>query len=423
MKSVMTASRAVEELAKLLPSHAHIIRNDEIIDVPLSELKKGDLVLVRPGEKIPSDGIVVKGESYVNEALLTGEAKPVYKKPGEIVIGGSINGDGMLIVKIEKTGKETFLGQIIDLVKKIQESRSRTQDLANRAAFILTPLAIGSGIITLAYWTLSSGNVVFAVERMVAVMVVTCPHALGLAIPLVVAISTSILARNGILVRNRGAFEEARNITAVIFDKTGTLTKGEFEVSGLAVLSNKYSDEDILRIASSLEVFSEHVIARGIVKYADERGIKPLDVEDFKIIPGMGVRGTIEGKLAYVGGAGLLKRLGIVIDEKNIVEKIGPGKTVVYVVYDGELIGVIGLADTIRDESFEAVKELRDMGIKVYILTGDSEEAARIVAETLGVDGYFAKVLPEEKAAKIKVLQQEGNIVAMVGDGVNDASA
>lgn len=423
MKSVMTASRAVEELAKLLPSHAHIIRNDEIIDVPLSELKKGDLVLVRPGEKIPSDGIVVKGESYVNEALLTGEAKPVYKKPGEIVIGGSINGDGMLIVKIEKTGKETFLGQIIDLVKKIQESRSRTQDLANRAAFILTLLAIGSGIITLAYWTLSSGNVVFAVERMVAVMVVTCPHALGLAIPLVVAISTSILARNGILVRNRGAFEEARNITAVIFDKTGTLTKGEFEVSGLAVLSNKYSDEDILRIASSLEVFSEHVIARGIVKYADERGIKPLDVEDFKIIPGMGVRGTIEGKLAYVGGAGLLKRLGIVIDEKNIVEKIGPGKTVVYVVYDGELIGVIGLADTIRDESFEAVKELRDMGIKVYILTGDSEEAARIVAETLGVDGYFAKVLPEEKAAKIKVLQQEGNIVAMVGDGVNDASA
>ena len=418
-KSVLGASRALEELVKIMPTTAHLMKNGEIIDVPVSELKVSDTVLVRPGEKIPSDGVVVNGESFVNEALLTGESKPIHKEVGDQVIGGSINTEGVLEVKIERTGEETYLSQVIKLVRHAQESRSRTQDLANRAAATLFYIAVGVGIVTYTIWFLL-GNPDFALERAVTVLVIACPHALGLAIPLVVAISTSITAKSGILIRDRRAFETVKDVDVVVFDKTGTLTVGLFGVTD--VVSSAPEDE-LLRLTAGVERNSEHIIAKAIVEYAEEKGVKIPPVEDFKAIPGKGAYGRIDGREVYVGGPNLLREMKIEIENQQIKELQGHGKTVVFTVVDGKLMGAFALSDRIREESYEAVKRLKRMGVKVYMLTGDAEEVAKWVAKDLGIDDYFAQVLPHQKTEKIELLKKEGFKVAMVGDGINDAPA
>jgi Cu2+-exporting ATPase len=418
-KSILGASKALEELVKIMPTIAHLVRDGDVVDVPVSELKKGDTVLVRPGEKIPSDGFVVEGESFVNEALLTGESKPVHKKEKDNVIGGSINTEGFLKIKIEKTGEETYLAQVIKLVRQAQESRSKTQDLANRAAAFLFYIALSVGIITYLIWFVM-GKPNFALERSVTVLVIACPHALGLAIPLVVALSTSLTAKNGILIRDRMAFENSRNIDAVVFDKTGTLTEGDFGVTDLISFS---SEDELLKLASAVEQNSEHIIARVIVELARERGIEIPKVEEFRAIPGKGAFGRVEGKEVYVGSPNLLKEMKLDINSDRIMELQKQGKTVVFTVVDGKLIGAFALSDRVRKESFEAVKRLKDIGIKIYMLTGDSEDVARWVSMELNIDDYFAQVLPHEKAEKIKLLKERGHRVAMVGDGINDAPA
>ncbi len=418
-KSVLGASRALEELVKIMPTIAHLIRDGQLTDVPVSALQKGDLVLVRPGEKIPSDGIVTAGESYINEALLTGESRPVPKAAGHKVIGGSINGDGVIQVLIEKTGEETYLAQVLKLVRQAQASRSRTQDLANRSAALLFYLALAAGMTSFAVWT-ALKNPDFALERAVTVLVIACPHALGLAIPLVVAISTSLTARHGILIRDRRAFEAVRNVEAVVFDKTGTLTEGQFGVSKVVSL---IPEEELLRLAAAVEVNSEHVIARAIVDYARSKGLDPATVQDFKALPGMGVSGRVDGKLVEIGGENFLSHLNVSVMEEDVQSALKKGQTAVIVLVDRKPAGAIILADRIRTESKQAVTELNRMGIKVFMLTGDSEDVAARVAGELGINEYFARVLPHEKAEKIKLLQSRGLRVAMVGDGINDAPA
>lgn len=421
MKSVMGASKALEELAKLLPTDAHKVDSDgNITDVPLEELKSGDQVLVKPGEKIPVDGIVIKGETSVNEAMLTGESKPVHKTANDPVIGGSINGEGAIFVEVQKTGKDSFLSQVIDLVREAQESKSKTQDLANRAAFWLTIIAIAGGAITLFVWLfIMSKDFAFALERTVTVMVITCPHALGLAVPLVVAVSTAISARNGLLIRNRAAFEAARNIQAILFDKTGTLTKGEFGVTDIVTFRNTLSEEEILTYAASVETQSEHPIAKGIVNSAEQT----WEVDDFQAIPGKGATGVVKSKNVMVVSPGYLREKGIQFNNQKIEELSEQGKTVIFVLIDGELYGAIALADIIRPESKIAIRRLKEMGIKTMMLTGDNEQVAKWVADELELDGYFAEVLPHEKASKVKEVQAKGLVVAMTGDGVNDAPA
>jgi Cu2+-exporting ATPase len=418
-KSVLGASRALEELVKIMPTTAHLIKDSEIIDVPVSKLKKGDIVLVKPGEKIPSDGTVIEGESFVNEALLTGESKPVHKKKGNKVIGGVVNGDGILKIKIEKTGEETYLSQVIKLVRQAQESKSKTQDLANKAAALLFYIALTAGIITFIIWTIY-GKPDFAVERAVTVLVIACPHALGLAVPLVVALSTSITAKNGILVRDRKAFEQAKDLTAVIFDKTGTLTEGKF---GVTDLFSYIEEKELLKIVISIERNSEHIIAKAIVNYIKEKDINPVNVENYRTIAGKGAYAKVEGKEIYVGSPNLMKELGIEIKDEKVKKLQKEGKTVIFVVVDGKLAGAFALADKIKPESYQAVKQLKEMGIKVFMLTGDAEEVAKSVAKELGIDDYFAQILPHQKAEKVKLLQDKGYKVAMVGDGINDAPA
>jgi Cu2+-exporting ATPase len=418
-KSILGASRALEELVKIMPTVAHLVKGSAIEDVPVSQLKAGDVVLVRPGEKIPADGVVVEGESYVNEALLTGESKPVHKKPGEKVIGGAINTEGALKVKIERTGEETYLAQVIALVKQAQESRSRTQDLANRAAAFLFYVALTVGIVTYAVWYLL-GMPEFALERAVTVLVIACPHALGLAIPLVVAISTSITAKSGILIRDRRAFEAAKDLNAVVFDKTGTLTEGKFGVSDVIAL---IPEDELLKLTASVERNSEHIIAKAIVEYAEHNGVDIPEPEEFRAIPGKGAYGKVAGREVYVASPNLLKEMKIEVNDERIKELQEQGKTVVFTLVDGKLAGAFALADRIREESYEAVKKLKELGVKVYMLTGDAEEVARWVSRELGIDDYFAQVLPHEKAEKIKLLKEKGYRVAMVGDGINDAPA
>jgi len=418
-RSVMGASMALEELIRIMPTTAHLIRDGEVIDVPVSQLRRGDIVLVRPGEKVPSDGIVVEGESFVNEALLTGESKPTSKKPGETIVGGAINGEGILKVRIEKTGEENYISQVIKLVRQAQESRSRTQDLANRAAALLFYVALGVGILSFAAWSLIM-DPYFALERAVTVLVIACPHALGLAIPLVVAISTSITAKNGILIRDRSAFERLKDVDVVMFDKTGTLTVGEFGVSDIV---SYIPEDELLELAASVEINSEHVIARAIVEYAKRRGAGVSHAREFKALPGRGAYGKVNGREVYVGGMNLLEMLNVKVDDPRVTELMAQGKTVIFAVVDGRLAGAFALADIVREESQEAIGALKAMGLKVYMLTGDSEEVARWVAGELGIDDYFARVLPEQKAEKISLLQERGHKVAMVGDGVNDAPA
>jgi Cu2+-exporting ATPase len=421
MRSIMGASKALEELAKLLPSVAHkILPDGSIQDIPLDEILSADHVLVKPGEKIPSDGEVLEGESSVNESMITGESKPVVKVGGTEVIGGSINGEGSLKVEVKKVGKDSFLSQMIELVREAQASKSKTQDLANRAALWLTIISLSVGASTFFIWYVVLGKeFVFALERTITVMVITCPHALGLAIPLVVAVSTALSAKNGLLIRNRAAFEKGRNIGAIIFDKTGTLTEGRFGVTDIIPLNGKRDKENLLSYAASVEVHSEHPIARGIVASAK----KTYKVENFKAIPGKGAEGNINGKEVKVVSPGYLRDKDIDTHDEGIDRLSAQGKTVVYVMIDEKVEAAIALADIIRPESKKAISLLKGLGIRCMMLTGDNKKVAQWVSEEIGLDEYFAEVLPHEKSDKVKEVQSRGITVAMTGDGVNDAPA
>ncbi|MHA2315512.1 MAG: heavy metal translocating P-type ATPase [Candidatus Hermodarchaeia archaeon] len=423
MRSIMGASRALEELVKLLPATAHVLQPDGTIkEVPTAELKHGDRVLIKPGDRVPSDGIILDGQSSMNEAMITGESLPVEKGSDDPVIGGAINGDGTLTVQITKVGSETYLAQVIDLVREAQESRSRTQDLANRAAFLLTVIALSVGTLTLVAWITLGQGLTFGVERSVTVMVIACPHALGLAVPLVVAVSTSLSAKNGLLVRDRAAFERARNLDAIIFDKTGTLTEGQFSVTDIVPLAD-LNDETLLQFAASLETLSEHPIAKGIVRGAKERKISLISARHFQAIPGKGAEGQVDVNEVKVVSPGYLKEKEL-LPQNNDIEKLAqPGKTIVYVLVNNQLQGALALADVIRKESKTAIATLKRMGIQSMMLTGDNQHVAQWVADELGLDDYFAEVLPHEKAAKIREVQARGLTVAMVGDGINDAPA
>ena len=422
MNSVMGASKALEELAKLMPDEAHKINDDgNVVEVKVSELNHKNKLLIKPGEKIPADGKIYEGKTSINEAMITGESKPVSKGEGDDVIGGSINGEGSIKIEVEKIGDETFLSQIVKLVKEAQESKSKTQNLANRAAFWLTIIAITAGTLTMFVWLMFTGqNFNFALARTVTVMVIACPHALGLAVPLVVAVSTALSAKNGLLIRNRNAFEQARNIQAIIFDKTGTLTKGEFGVTETISFNNEYDEKEILKYAASLESESEHPIAQGIVKSSNDK----YELKDFNSIPGKGAEGKVNGKDVKVVSPGYLEENKIEIEQKEKIEQLSrQGKTVVFLLVDNKLTGAITLADIIREESKEAIKQLKEVGIKPMMLTGDNKQVAKWVADELGLDEYFAEVLPDKKAEKIKEVQSRGLTVAMIGDGVNDAPA
>ena len=423
MRSVLGASRALEELVRLLPSEAHRLRSDgSTEDIPLAALQAGDLVLVKPGEKIPTDGTISEGRTTVNQALLTGESQPVEKGPGDEVLGGAVNGESAITMRVTRTGAETYLSQVIALVRRAQETRSRTQDLANRAAFWLTIIAIVTGTVTLVAWLMAGRALDFALERMVTVMVITCPHALGLAVPLVVAVSTALSARSGLLIRDRAAFERARALDAIVFDKTGTLTEGRFGVTDVISLDGR-SEADILRLAAAIESRSEHPIAAGVVRAATERAIKYPVPEDVAAIPGKGARGIVDGTRVAVVSPGYLKEQRLTADHALVRQAAEQGKTVVYVLADTKVVGAIALADIIRPEAKEALTRLKEMGIRSMMLTGDATPVARWVAQELGLDEYFAEVLPDQKAAKIREIKTRGLTVAMVGDGVNDAPA
>ena len=423
MKSVLGASKALEELAKALPSVAHLLRDDGTVeDVPLSDVKPGDVVLVKPGEKVPVDGVVTDGTSYVNESFLTGESKPVRKKAGSKVAAASINMEGSLIIKAEKTGEDTYISQVIKLVRRAQESRSRTQDIANRAAKWLTIIALSGGALTTAAWLFAGFPSSFAIERAVTVMVITCPHALGLAVPLVVARSTSIAAGSGFVIRDRSAFERSKDVDTVVFDKTGTLTKGEFGVTDVVPLVNNVSVQDILSLAAAVESRSEHPIGKAIIKEARSKSLDLRKVSEFTSLPGKGVRAVIDGAEVSVVGENYFREAGI--DAPDVGNKLSrQGKTVVYVLRDNEVVGVIALADVIKEESKEAIHRLKELGLRPVMLTGDSEEVASWVAKELGINEYYAEVLPHQKVEVINGLKNDGRVVAMVGDGVNDAPA
>jgi Cu2+-exporting ATPase len=421
MRSVLSASSALEKLARLMPDTAYRKRGEEVEEVPLSEVTKDDILLIKPGEKVPSDGVIVGGHSYVDESMLTGESKPVEKADGDTLIGGSINGDGVLELEVQSTGEESYLSKVIDLVRTAQDAKSRTQGLADRAAFWLTIIAITVGIATLLAWLLVAGrDLQFSIARMATVMVITCPHALGLAIPLVVAVSTAKSAQNGLLIRNRTAFENARRITAVLFDKTGTLTKGSFEVSDFSSYGDGYDENRVLQLAASLEQNSEHPIARGILRRAEQAGFGALTAEGFTAIKGKGVEGTIQGRSVAVVSPGYLREQGVELPRG------GEGKagvTRVFLQVDGKVVGSVALSDAIRPESYEAIRRLHKRGIKCWMITGDNRETAQAVAGELGMDGFFAEVLPDQKQDKVAELQGKGEFVAMTGDGVNDAPA
>jgi Cu2+-exporting ATPase len=421
MKSVMGASRALEELAKLMPSDAHKLMPDgSVKDVPLGELAVDDQVLIKPGEKVPADGVIVAGESSVDEAMLTGESTPVAKKAGGRVIGGAINGEGALTVAVKGTGKDSFLSQVIDLVKQAQESKSRTQDLANTAAMWLTIVALGGGALTFVIWqVLTDKDFAFAIERTVTVMVIACPHALGLAVPLVVAVSTALAAKHGLLIRNRTAFEGARKLQAIIFDKTGTLTEGRFGVTETLILDEDITEEELRTYAASVDANSEHPIAKAIAAASE----KKLPVEGFKSITGKGVEGRVEGRDIKVVSPGYLREQNIELTDERVEPLQAQGKTVVFVLVDGTLKGAIALADIVRPEAKEAIAALKALDIRCLMLTGDNQATAKWVSEQVGLDEYFAEVLPQDKAAKVKEVQARGDLVAMTGDGVNDAPA
>jgi Cu2+-exporting ATPase len=425
LRSVGQAQGALRELAKLLPDTAErILPSGDTETVAVSALQAGDKVLIRPGASVPADGVVVEGKSGVNESMITGESLPIDKQSGDAVIGGSVNGSGSLRVEIQQVGEKTALAGIMRLVEDAQKSQSNAQTLANRAAFYLTIVAIVAGVLTMIGWLVFTGSLPDAVRYTVTVLVIACPHALGLAVPLVVSISTTLSAKNGLLVRQRLALENAKDLNIIIFDKTGTLTKGEQGV--VDFVTHSLSQDQALAIASGLEQDSEHFIAGAIRQYAKDQHAVPASISQFESLAGRGVKGLVDGKAYYVGGPRLLEQQGLTIptELQTARQKAeSAGQSVIYLTDDQSVIALFAIADVIREESYQAVKQLHDLGLKVAILTGDSEAVAKAVAEKLNIDTYFAQVLPENKADKVRELQKGGNKVAMVGDGVNDAPA
>jgi Cu2+-exporting ATPase len=425
MRSIGRARGALSELAKLLPDTAERVMENGTVEVPVHELSVDDVVLVRPGGRVPADGVVIEGRSHVDESMLTGESRPVQKRPGDPVVAGAVNGEGSLRVRVARTGEQTALAGIARLVAEAEASKSRAQAIADRAATALTYVAIAAGTATALTWWLAGRDADFVIERAVTVIVIACPHALGLAVPLVVAISTSLAARSGLLVRNRLALERARELDVVVFDKTGTLTQGELGVVGFATTAGR-SEEDALAVAAGLEADSEHPLAKAIVREAERRDVALAGVTNFEALAGRGVRGRSGGRTVHLGGPRLIEDLGAAPPEElapRIKEWAEDGKTVVYLVEERTVTAAFALADAIRDASREAVPRLQQMGIRVAMITGDSKAVARWVARELGIDEFFAEVLPEHKAARVKELQERGLRVAMVGDGVNDAPA
>lgn len=425
MKSVQGAQGALKALAKLLPDQAEVLRGDKTEVIPLSELRVGDIVLVKPGANVPADGRITAGTSELNESVITGESRPVEKTVGSIVIAGSINGDGSLQVEIEKIGEQTFLAGVMRLVANAQASKSRLQILSDRAALYLTIVALVAGSITFISWLLVGGGMVTSTERLVAVLVIACPHALGLAVPLVAAISTTLAARNGLLVKERRALEAARTIDTVLFDKTGTLTKGEFGVDTI-ITEHDVEEMTVLQTAASVNSQSEHPLAKAMIKAAEQKNIALLPVKEFSRIAGKGAQGIINNSQVYVGNEALLQENHITLSaeyQAKINQSSQRGKTVIHVIANGKLLGSIALADVIREESRAAIQTLKQLDIKTAMITGDSADVAAWVAQELGLDEYFAKVMPDQKAEKVKLLQNKGGRVAMVGDGVNDAPA
>ncbi|OGE83309.1 MAG: copper-translocating P-type ATPase [Candidatus Doudnabacteria bacterium RIFCSPHIGHO2_02_FULL_43_13b] len=425
MRAVSGAQGALKELSKLLPDMAEVIRNGKMETVPLSELLENDIVLVKPGTKIPADSAIIDGDSDVNESMVTGESKPVSKKQGDAVIAGTINGDGALKIKVANIGEKTFLAGVMRLVAQAQASKSRLQILSDRAALYLTIVAVAGGLVTLIAWLIADAEVGFAVARLVAVLVIACPHALGLAVPLVASISTTKAAQNGFLVKQRLALEAARTIDIVLFDKTGTLTKGEFGVVDIWILGGQTKTE-VLTLAASLDAFSEHPIAKAVVTKAYEIGLLLSEPKRFEALKGKGVRAFIDDKEIMVGGLALLESMQIKIPEeleKQTQQAGQKGQTVIFIIKDRVLLGALALADIIREESREAVRALKNMGVRTSMITGDSEDVATWVSKEIGIDEYFARVLPHQKSEKVKALQNRHLKVAMVGDGINDAPA
>ncbi|WP_460911190.1 heavy metal translocating P-type ATPase [Spirosoma areae] len=420
MKSVAGTSRSLELIVQMLPSDAHKVDGDKINDVKVNTLAIGDVVLVRPGERIPTDGEVADGDSAVNESMLTGESVPAQKMMGDSVIAGAVNGEGSLKIKVMHKGEDSYLNKVVKMVEEAQNAKSQTQTLADRAAGWLTIISLSVGLITLVAWLWAGKDVAFAVERMVTVMVTACPHALGVAIPLVVAISTAISAQKGLLIRNRTAFEEARRITAMVFDKTGTLTEGEFGVTRIKVIMGELDESKILAAVAALEQQSQHPIAQGIVRAAKKRSLTLPAIQNFQSITGKGVSATVDGRQVLVVSPGYLKEKGIELPPDAYSSG---AETVVFVLMDDQLTGYVALADRIRVDSKEAVRRLQESGIKVYMATGDNQKVADAVSNELGLDGVYAEVLPDQKVQLVKALQAQGQFVAMTGDGVNDAPA
>jgi Cu2+-exporting ATPase len=420
MKSVAGASRELELLVQLMPDDAHLVHGEHILDVKTETLTGGDIILIKPGEKIAADGIITEGKSYLNESMLTGESKPVEKGKGDSVIAGSINGNGAIKVAVSHGTKDSYLSQVIKLVQDAQKSKSKTQLIADRAARWLTLIALAAGITTFLVWYLSGKDLAFSIERMVTVIVICCPHALGLAVPLVVAKSTALSAKHGLLIKNRTAFENARKITTLVFDKTGTLTIGKFEVSKIITTSEELSEKELLRYTAALEQNSEHPIATGIIQKANDLSIQITAAENFNAITGKGIEATFEGKDIKVVSPGYLSDKSIAIPDNFQADAT---ETVVFVLVNSKLAGYIFLSDQIRPESTEAIQTLHQINIKSVLLTGDNRKVAETVAGKLGMDSFFAEVLPHQKLDKIKELQDKGEFVAMTGDGVNDAPA
>ncbi|MET6997083.1 copper-translocating P-type ATPase [Chitinophaga defluvii] len=422
MKSQMAASRALESLVALLPAVVHVERNGTVSDIPLKELKNEDVAMVKPGEKIPADGLIIEGSSYVNESMLTGESVPVKKEKDAKVIGGAVNGDGVLKVKVTGAGSDSYLNKVINMIQSAQGAKSNTQNLANKVAKWLTIVSISVGVITFIVWLTAGKELSFALERMVTVMVTSCPHALGVAIPLVVAISTTLSAVHGLLIRNRTAFENARKLTLIIFDKTGTLTKGTHEVQQVIPLNEQFTADELLQYAAAIQQNSEHHIAHGVMRKLKDKGLELWKSDNFQYMQGIGVTGTVNGKQVVAAGPNYFKQenrqmpaIPATVDQST--------DTVNFVLIDGAPAGIITLADSIRETAAAAVASLKAMNIKSFLLTGDNEQVAAAVANKLQMDGYLANVLPHEKQSKVKEFQAKGEIVAMTGDGVNDAPA
>jgi Cu2+-exporting ATPase len=420
MRSVLGASKALEELVKLMPDIAHMIHdNDEIMDHPLSHFKVGDKILVKPGEKIPLDGVIYEGSSSVNESMLTGESIPVEKNSGDEVIGGSINSEGALKIKVLRVGEDTFLSQVVKLVKEAQESKSKTQRLADVAAKWLFYIAVIAGTLTFFIWLSLGKDLSFAIERAVTVIVISCPHALGLATPLVTAVSTSIGAKKGLLIRDRAAFEDARNLNTIVFDKTGTLTEGEFGITD--VYPYNIDRNDLLSISISLESNSEHPIAKGFLKEGKKLGINLISVKDFKAIPGVGLSAEIDNQTIKIVSPGYMIKNNVDF-EKQVYEKLAEeGKTIVFVLTDEKLIGMIALMDQVRESAIDAIRVLKDMNIETIMLTGDNYKVANFIGKKLSINKVIAEVLPHQKSHEIEKLQKENKKIAMTGDGINDA--